>query len=255
VTSFQIQSLQNRKYKLWRRWAVHPEATDCPWIPITGLKQIRDIISFQSIELLLHTDSVPSTEKLRMEQKARKSVLLPERLMDRIVPIENSQGLLAFIKKPKWDWSDLTSFVIILDRIQDPGNLGTIFRTAAATGIFTIITTPGTVSVFNTKALRASSGLLFKVPHLIGKTIPEILERNFNIYAADAEGKDSVFETEFIPPLALILGNEGQGILLEEDLKQFLKVKIPMAESTDSLNVGVCGSIIMYEIFRRNLHG
>jgi len=221
---------------------------------MTGRKQILELAAARPVELLLLTDSAPAREVSLVLKYARKQVILPERLMEKIVPVENHQSMLAFFAKPGWEWNDLTPYLLVLDRIQDPGNLGTLLRSAAATGIFSIATTPGTVSVFNSKALRASTGLLFRVPFQVRVPREEIARRGYRIYAADAAAADSAFEADFQPPLALVLGSEGQGFKLESDWPTAELVRIPMSDETDSLNAGVAGSILMYEIYRRFGH-
>ena len=221
---------------------------------MSGRKQIIELAPYSPIELLLLTDRTLGREASEIEKFSQNSVLLSNRLMDRIVPVENHQSMLAFFKKPGWSWDDITPYILVLDQIQDPGNLGTILRSAAATGIFSVITTPGTVSVFNPKALRASAGLLFKIPFLTQISSEEISCHGYNLYAAAAIGGTSAFEAGFQFPLALILGNEGQGLDLEKDWASAELIRIPMADGMNSLNAGVAGSILMYEVYRRFGH-
>lgn len=248
----EIASSQNPRYKLWRKYARKPDEPACPWIPIEGRRQIHDVAQQRSIELLLISSSfreVPSG----ISSVAREIVYLPEQLLSPLCQVRQNQGILAFVEKPSWSVDDLGSFILYLDRLQDPGNLGTLIRSAAATGLFSIACSPGTVSCFNDKVVRATVGELFRVPVVHGVRIETLRKLGHQIWAA-APGKGvSLFEAGLEPPLAFIVSNEGQGIdpVLQESDLRFLS--IPMQPEVDSLNAAVSGSLLMYEVYRKTL--
>ena len=162
-----IESRKNPKYKQWREYVSHPEDNECPWILVEGWKAIEELASKHSPELLLFSDP----QDLRLKQLLECSldnVQLSSKLLKGISALESPQGVMAFFEKPCWDWKDLTPWILYLDQLQDPGNLGTLLRTAEATNMFSLVTSPGTVSCFNSKVVRASTGALFKVPLLLG---------------------------------------------------------------------------------------
>ncbi len=159
--------------------------------------------------------------------------------------------MVAFFEKPAWKWEDLTPWVLYLDQLQDPGNLGTLLRTARATGMFSVATSPGSVACFNSKVIRASAGSLFAVPFLEGLELEELQDRGYALSAATLQDGQSLFEARFESPQAIIIGNEGSGptastLGLADD--QF---HIPMRGRSQSLNAAVAGSLIAYEIFRQ----
>lgn len=250
ASSLVIESRQNPRYKQWRSYAENPEAQDCPWIPVEGRKAVEDLSQTQSIELLLFSDSRPAWVR-PLVPRARESFQLSEPLLRRLSDVESFQGAMAFFAKPTWSWKDITPWVVYLDQLQDPSNLGILLRTAAATGVFSVLTRPGTVSCFNRKVIRSSAGLLFSVPFLQGIDPLELPARGYQLWATVPQNGESLFRASFESPLAVLIGNEGRG--LEPALLEIAghRLSIPMHPRAESLNVGVAGSLILYEIVRQ----
>jgi len=179
-------------------------------------------------------------------------------LMANFADVETHQGVIALAVRPVFskEWlEDPKAFVLILDGIQDPGNLGTLFRSAEAFGVVGVLLTRGCADPFSPKALRASAGSAFRVPHLahIGvEKIQEILPSRVKLVAAVAgSGPLSVFDAPLGLPLALALGSEGSGLSPRLEADASVRVRIPQARPVESLNVASAGSIAMFEIARR----
>lgn len=245
-----IESRQNQRYKQWQKYVSHPEKEECPWIPVEGWKQVRDLASERPVELLLFSDPEDPRLKLLLP-RSRESFCLSPRLLQRLSTVEFSQGVLAFFQKPFWRWQDLTPWVLYLYRLQDPGNLGTLFRTARATGMFSLVTSPKTVSCFNSKVARASVGSLFAVPFLEGITAGGLKRHGYRLWAATPEGGKPLFEVHFEPPTAVLIGNEGGGLEASVLALTEKKIHIPMQPQAESLNASVAGSLILYEVLRQ----
>lgn len=170
------------------------------------------------------------------------------------------QGIIAIARTFEHDWRDIVcrekDLILILDRIQDPGNMGTILRTALAAGVKNIILTHGTVDVFNPKVLRSSMGSVFSLKILADKTPAEITNycktNNYLLTVSAIEGT-SIYEEKINAknPLALIMGNEAFGIsklfLKEADRK----ICIPMFNNVESLNVAIAAGIFLFELRRQ----
>lgn len=199
--------------------------------------------------MLLSSSS--AQEMRQLARSAADCVLLPDRLFSKLSKVQSPQGAIAFFSKPTWSWDELTPWLIYLYEVQDPGNLGTLLRTAAATGLFSIVSSPGTVSFFNDKVIRASAGCLFSVPFLEGLGLAEIEERGFECCVASPHDGPAYFDVELAEPIAFILSNEGHGLDSQEVEGRLRPVRIPMQPGVESLNVAVSGSLIMYEIVRR----
>lgn len=139
--------------------------------------------------------------------------------------------------------------VLLLDGIQDPGNLGTILRSAKAFGFDSIFLSKGTVDVYNDKVIRSSQGAIFKLNFLYGDKVEFIKEisKTHHVYSTNVVNGKTPNDVEFPLKLVLILGNEGNGVSNEINDLRLDNLYIPM-DNMESLNVGVAGSILMYEI-------
>ena len=244
-----IDSPHNASLKEWRKYILHPEGPDCPWVPLEGPKQISELSRRLAPELL-----IVSSEQVERHQSIlglpAEVVQLPGRLMDRLSDVRASQGVIAFFAKPSFGWDDLPRQVLYLDGLQDPGNLGTIFRTAAAAGDWGLVTAPGTVSCFNSKVVRASAGYLFRVPFLEHRPFSEVLGHDFNGWIADCAAGTDLFSASLEPPVCVVVGKEGGGATqpLPESAQ---RLRIPMDPGVESLNAAVSAALILYEVRRR----
>lgn len=158
--------------------------------------------------------------------------------------------VIAVVKK-KEEREEIGEKVLILDRIQDPGNLGTIIRSAVAFNIDTIICSPDTVDFYNPKVVRASQGMMFHLPILVldtEKTIQELKKKDYKIIGTKVTNGEDVRNAAIYSHFALVIGNEGQGIseIIEKLCDQFLYIK--MNGNCESLNASVAASILLYEI-------
>ena len=158
--------------------------------------------------------------------------------------------VIAVVKK-KEEREEIGEKVLILDRIQDPGNLGTIIRSAVAFNIDTIICSPDTVDFYNPKVVRASQGMMFHLPILVldtEKTIQESKKKDYKIIGTKVTNGEDVRNAAIYSHFALVIGNEGQGIseIIEKLCDQFLYIK--MNGNCESLNASVAASILLYEI-------
>jgi TrmH family RNA methyltransferase len=174
--------------------------------------------------------------------------------LDHLADTQHPQGIIAVVRTPRWTLSDIKAKrapVLVLDGVQDPGNTGTILRTAAGLGAAGIIALPGTVEVTNPKVLRGSMGAVFRLPW-VELTSEELLawtrDNSVSLLTAEMSG-EPIVGLKLTPPVAIVLGNEGAG------LSPMLKVagrpvSIPLAPGTDSLNVAVAAGILLYEVMR-----
>ncbi|MFZ0430247.1 MAG: RNA methyltransferase [Acidobacteriota bacterium] len=248
----EIRSVQNPSFKQWRNWILDPSSRDCPCLPVEGDKQVRELLTGRRARLLVVSES-RRNDWLPQRARSSETVVVPDRLAEKLSPVRHSQGIVAFFDKPEWTWSDLTNSVVYADGLQDPGNLGTIVRTAAATGLFSVVTAPDTVSCFNDKVVRATAGYLFTVPILQHHPLPDLLRRGYALVVADSGHGHDLFSFPFRPPLAVVVGREGGSRL--EGHEGATRLRIPMAEGVDSLNAAVAAGLIMYEALRRQLQG
>jgi TrmH family RNA methyltransferase len=174
-----------------------------------------------------------------------------EQLMKSLSETETPQGLLAVLEIDQQPIVHPLNFVLIPDQIRDPGNLGTLLRTAAAAGVQTVFLPPETTDAFSPKVLRSGMGAHFRLP--IHSMKWEKIRRETNdlqIFLADMDGV-SCWETDLHQPLALIVGSEAEGASEEARKLASRKISIPMSGDIESLNAGVAGSVLMFEVVRQ----
>lgn len=163
---------------------------------------------------------------------------------------ENPQGVLAVVKKPQFSASDISEPVVICDRICDPGNLGTIIRTADSAGFGSVVLLPGCVDAYSPKVVRSTMGSLYALP-VISCGIDEVKKKNLKIVCADLEDSLCVYDYDFKKPFAVVIGNEANGV--SDELRGICdeKIKIPMLGKSESLNAAVSFAVTAYECVRQ----
>lgn len=176
------------------------------------------------------------------------------RLLQSLSETETPQGILAVLDDFRLPLPSSPDFVLIPDSVRDPGNLGTLLRSAEAAGVQAVFIPPETTDPFAPKVLRAGMGAHFRLPiHTLDWE--EIRRRTLHlqVFLADMEGHPC-WETNLRPPLALIVGGEAEGATQEARRLAAASVSIPMAGRAESLNAAIAGSVLLFEILRQRLH-
>ena len=182
------------------------------------------------------------------------------KLFSELAQTETSQGIIASVKKPtlsldKFIESKSPGNFVVLDRLQDPGNIGTIIRTADAAGYELVIAMKGTADIFSPKVVRSATGSLFRVPIAFIDNNEQLIEfcqkAGKKLTATCLDDSKFYYEEDLKENIALIVGNEGNGIDPSLIEKSDVKIKIPMQGSIESLNAAVAAAIIMYESVRK----
>lgn len=175
-------------------------------------------------------------------------------VFDAMCDTKGPQGILAVVKKPKYMLSDLTKgnpLLVILENLQDPGNVGTIFRTAEGAGATGIIISRDTCDIFSPKCVRSTMGSLFRLPFIVAGdlfgTVKELQTEGVSVYAAHLKGKTEYTKPDYGKKTAFVIGNEGNGITDGlADLCDTL-VSIPMEGKLESLNAAIAGAVLLYK--------
>jgi len=172
----------------------------------------------------------------------------------------NAQGILAVTAKKAYDKELILhecKFIVMCDRIQDPGNLGTIIRTADAFGPAAVILNRGCVDLYNPKVVRATAGAMFRVPFIVGDTSEEIIQylkgSGFKIIATVVDSDFSFEDIEESEKICIVIGNEGQGISREISEISDMNITIKMSGRQESLNASIAAGISIYEIRKKLL--
>lgn len=216
------------------------------------IEEAGNLISF-----IVHSENLPLVKKLA--EKGVPCYKVSPKQFKELSGVETPQGILAVVRMPEYSLSQMLkgkeTLIVFCDGVQDPGNLGTIIRSAAALGASGVLLSKGTVDLYNPKVVRSTMGSLFHLPIIIlgdnEETLKQLRENNVKIITTTAKAKKNCFEANLSGSLALVVGNEGAGV--EEKMLSTAdeEVKIPIPGKAESLNVGMATSILLYEALRQ----
>lgn len=220
---------------------------------VEGAKMVKEAIALDRQVLSLWT----TEEAFLPEAVDCPCYVVPEHVMQALCNTVTPQGIAAVVKLPVTPSPDaLGKRIIVLEDVQDPGNVGTILRTADAAGFTGAILSKGTADPFSPKCLRATMGSIFRLPLLISADITQPLttlkSQDFSLLAAELS-RDDFFERQDIGErVALIIGNEGNGISRDVSMTATHHLALPMAGGAESLNAAIAAGIMMYDLSFRN---
>lgn len=185
---------------------------------------------------------------------------MTDKLFQEVSDTESPQGILAVVRSRRLQLEEVIkkgSFFLVLDSLQDPGNMGTVIRTADASAVDGIIISRGCVDLYNPKVLRATMGSVFHVPVCYCDNLIEAIDilknKGIRVLAAHLKGESYYFNTDMRENICVIIGNEANGISEEVAQKADMLVKIPMPGKSESLNASVAASLLMYEVVRQRM--
>ena len=222
---------------------------------VEGRRLVEDAARHGRIRLLLARDDIPQTWLSATEIDAGRIRRVRAEIFDAASEVEHAQGVAAICDLPG---SDLVApgeseFVLILDRVRDPGNLGTALRSAAAAGIRTVLITRGTVDPFSPKVVRAGMGAHFRL--FLGHATPDMVARiagtGRDIVHADADAAVVYTAFSWRDAAALVVGGETEPLSADLAAVVTKSVAIPMRAGMDSLNAGVAASVLLFEVQRQ----
>jgi RNA methyltransferase, TrmH family len=253
-----ITSNQNPKVKLARALLGRPkERQEAGAFVIEGVRLLEEAIKANwPIRYALYDESLNERGRALVESLSSNNTEMdeiPASLMGSLSQTEAPQGILAVSDYSAISFPDALHFILIPDQIRDPGNLGTLLRTADAAGVQAVLLPPETTDAFAPKVMRAGMGAHFRLPirTLAWEEIEKLIRpRNIQVFLADMDGR-SCWETDLRQPLALIIGGEAEGASKEAHKMANQQISIPMQDGPESLNAAVAGSILMIEVMRQ----
>lgn len=259
-----IQSSQNNTIKEIKALHLKKNRDEQGLYFVEGIRFVNDAIdNGQAIVKVVISDKLESLNggKALIERVCaicEDCYLVQDKLFKEISDTTTPQGILAVLKKSEYAFDDVInegSSVVILDSLQDPGNVGTIVRTADAAGVSAVILTKGCVDLFSPKVLRATMGSIFHMPIFEGQkindTIKMLKNSGYKVIASHLNGQNNYYDEDLTGKCAIIVGNEANGISDETVAMSDKLVKIPMLGRAESLNASVAASIMIYEIVRQ----
>lgn len=221
---------------------------------VEGQKQTGEINKSWNIKKIFISQSF--SEKFQPGQNCPPTIL-SDHLFNKLSATKTPQGIIAVVEKKQYNAENLIKnmkdgFFVILDMIQDPGNLGTIIRSADAFGCKGVFVSKNSADIYSDKVMRSTMGSVFHIPVIdeadTETTINSIKSEGFTIFAASLDTKTLIKNTKFPSKSALIIGNESKGLPIETQNQADKLIKINMPGNAESLNAAVAAAIFMYEI-------
>ena len=224
---------------------------------IEGLRFVEEAIKSKvSIDSIIFTESFKEKNPelfLKINENI-KLIQMNEALLKQLCSTENPQGIVGVINMQNKELKS-GELVVLVDKVQDPGNMGTIIRTAHAAGAAGIVMTKGTVDIYNDKTLRSTMGSIFYIPIVEDDSldfVKSLKKEGYKLVVSSLQGKNNFFEENLQGKVMIAVGNEGNGVSDEVYDIADIKVKIPMPGEAESLNVAVATSIMIYEKIRQS---
>jgi len=261
-----IEGRHNSLVKELRQAFAHAERTEDGDCAVEGLRIVEEATrSGLRFRAVFFKESAQNLAERLLPQIGAHvdSLLLPDKLFDSIVPSETPQGVAALVRLKDFSLADVLERlqvgpVVVLAGVQDPGNLGTILRSAEAFGSAGVVLGEGTVSPFNSKVIRASAGSIFRLPVVLAKPAGGLEEisatlraKNVRLIATASHKGTPLDQANLTGPSAVFIGNEGSGLPRAVLAQADELIAIPHTPQVESLNAGVAGSIVLYEAARQ----
>lgn len=184
--------------------------------------------------------------------------IVADNVFDRMSQTQTPQGIMAVVRMKDNSLSDMLSgnpLLILVENLQDPGNLGTIIRMGEGAGVTGVIMSPNTVDIYNPKTIRSTMGSIFRVPFIyvqdFGEAVSECQKSGVKVYAAHLDGNNTYLGEDYSTPTAFLIGNEGNGLTDDITKQADTLIRIPMEGEVESLNAAIACTILTYEAVRQ----
>ncbi len=258
-----ITSTSNQKVRQVVQWQTKAKERKKAGVFLAeGVKMLEEAPADWIREIYLSADCLKKAEENHVIQKKLLQngyETVSEEVFRKMSDTQTPQGVLTVLKRPQYRLEELLTqekpLFVVLEDLQDPGNLGTIVRTGEGAGITGVIMSAGTVDIFNPKVIRATMGSVYRVPFVfvdnVAEAIGRLRENGIHTYAAHLKGENYYDSFSFREPTAFLIGNEGNGLKKETaDMADFY-LKIPMEGRVESLNAAIATALLMYEAHRQ----
>lgn len=224
-----------------------------------GIRFVSEIPEDWPVECFVVSQEFAATHDLTDWERRAQTFLVSNSLFQEVSETENPQGILAVCGKISYDTGELlekkNAFFLLAEEMNDPGNLGTVIRTADACGVDAVFLSKGSVDLYHPKTLRATMGSVFHLPIFQNVSLPEaanaLRERGIPLYAAHLRGRQYPYGLNLRRACAFLIGNEARGLSEEAAALCDSYVKLPMPGQAESLNVSIAAGVLMYEVVRQ----
>jgi len=242
----QAAKLKNKKYRQQQKLYL-----------IEGQRLVNEaLMSNQVVEKVFVAEDFSISDEMNRRLQNFDCYLIPPALFSSITDTENPQGIAAIVQKPEPDrdiLADNITCLLLLDQITDPGNMGTIIRTAWAFNFDGIMLTPGCVDPYNPKVVRATMGGIFHLPvyEIHEQVLDGLIRSGYRLIGSYPDACNSIYEVDYTGPIVVVIGSEAQGISPAISERCKVKAFIPVNSRVESLNAAVSCAIIMSEANRQ----
>lgn len=225
---------------------------------VEGIRMYQEVPEGQ-VEKVYISESLYNKKKQELNLQKFAFEVLSDHVFEYVSDTKTPQGILCIVKQKKYEIEKLLSLqnphFIVLDNLQDPGNLGTIVRTAEGAGVDAVFLSKESVDIYNPKTIRSTMGSIYRMPIIYVEDILDLLkkfkEKGIKSYAAHLQGENAYDKEDYRTGTAILIGNEGNGLREEVAKEADIWVRIPMCGQVESLNAAVAASVFMFEVFRQ----
>ncbi len=226
-----------------------------------GIRFVSEIPADWKVDLYAVSKEFAAQNEIRVFEERANTFVFSQSVFETLSDTEHPQGILAVCHRKKFDLQAVlekkTGFYLLAEELNDPGNLGTIIRTADACGVHGIFLSKGSVDLYNPKVLRSTMGSLFHIPVFqnvdLGEIVGEMKKKDVQVLAAHLKGLEYPYAFDFKKSCAILIGNEARGLSEEATTLCDDFVKIPMIGQAESLNASIAAGVLMYEAVRQRI--
>lgn len=243
----EIISTENKIYKQTKKLLTRSERSKTKLFIAEGQRIVDDAVLSGVVEYIFVSNSYVG------KMYDLPTYKVSEKMFSALSDTETSQGILAVCKMTYYSMQEINcDTLLISDGVSDPGNLGTLIRTAECSGVGGVVLLKGTVDPYSPKVVRSTMGSVFRMPIYFAEVddLNKFLS-DYSIVATVLDGSRDLYDIEFPNKVAVVIGNEARGVSDEVAKVAYIRTLIPMCGNAESLNASVAGSIVMYEILRQ----
>lgn len=213
----------------------------------------------ERVQKVYISESLYNKKKQELDLSRFSVEILSDTVFQYVSDTKTPQGILCIVEQQKYDINEILKIgnphFMVLDNLQDPGNLGTIVRTAEGAGVDAVFLSKESVDIYNPKTIRSTMGSIYRMPVIYVEDLLELLstfkKKGIKSYAAHLEGENTYDKEDYQSGTAILIGNEGNGLRDEVANAADIWVRIPMQGQVESLNAAIAASVLMFEVYRQ----
>jgi len=225
---------------------------------VEGLRMFLEVPA-ERVQKVYISETLYNKKKQDLDLEKFSVEILSDSVFGYVSDTKTPQGILCIVEQQKYDIEELLNIknphFMVLDNLQDPGNLGTIVRTAEGAGVDAVFLSKESVDIYNPKTIRSTMGSIYRIPVVYVEDLLELLntfrQKGIKSYAAHLEGKKSYDQEDYRDGTAILIGNEGNGLRDEIADSADIWIRIPMQGKVESLNAAIAASVLMFEVYRQ----